>query len=68
MDVTGDAVMTTWTRTSEGRLHHLVGSMTPGIKAVLKEKEGQRGGADEVSHRGPGFNHNVRCFPDIVQL
>ena len=40
MDETGDAVMTTWTRTSEEPFQQLVGSMTPGTKAVLNRKGG----------------------------
>ena len=47
MDVTGDAVMTTWTRTSEERFQHLVGPTTPRTKAVLEVK-GVQPGTPEV--------------------
>ena len=38
MDVTGDVVMTTLTRTSEERFQQLVGSVTPGTKVVGKQQ------------------------------
>ena len=40
MDVTGDAVMTTWTKLSEEHFQNLVESMTRRNKAVLKTKGG----------------------------
>ena len=39
MDVTGDVVMTTWTRTSEERFLQLVGSVTPRMKEFRRRKE-----------------------------
>ena len=49
--VSGDAVVTTWTRISEERFQQLVGSLTPRMKVVLKEHGGPtcywRGGAAE---------------------
>ena len=49
MDVTGNVVMTTWTRTSEEHFQQLVGSVTPRMKEFWRTKEVQPGSSQAMN-------------------